>query len=361
MRPQLLFAEGLRATWAQKVPSALTVIVVALMCLTALSTVGRATANDRELAASLDGAGARLLTVTDGGGLGVVSSAVLGVVQQIEGVELAVALSSPKDVHNGVVSGGAPVPLWEISDVSAVVSVQDGRVPRPGEGTINAEIQQKLSLAHPAGFVEARDQSQYPIVSGATVLAGFEDLEAGVLVQGYESTSYTQLRVVIADVQEVPSVQRAVLSAFGPVDPTKLTVESPQALNVVSELVHGQLSRYNQSLLAMIMGVGALFIAIVVFSDVLLHRRDLGRRRALGATRADLSMLTVVRTMIPAAMGAILGTAAASIIFLARDIVLPWDLTVAIGWLAVVTSGLAAAAPAIWASMRDPVSVLRTP
>lgn len=361
MKPDVLFAEAARTAWAQKVPSALTMIVLAIMCFTALATVGRARANDNEMAASLDTAGARILKVSDSSRLNIISPAMLGVVEGMEGVETVVALSSPVDVHAGGVQGGSLIPLWEVSNAEAISNPVIGNLPLGGQGTVTSEVQKKLGLVQPSGYVEGRYQVQLPLVSQSRIRPGFEDLGSGVIVQADEETTYTQLRVIVASVEQVPGVQRAVLSMFGPVDPSKLSVESPRAMNTISEMLQNQLGRYNQSMLGLILGIGAVFIAIVVLSDVLLHRNELGRRRALGATRKDLSLLTVARTIVPAAVGAVIGSVSVLILFHLQGVNIPTDLATAIGWLAIVTVGLVALIPAIWASARDPVTVLRTP
>lgn len=61
-------------------------------------------------------------------------------------------------------------------------------------------------------------------------------------------------------------------------------VESPTGLAELTQAVGGQLAGYGRSLLLLILGVGAFFVGTVVLSDILIRRRDLGRRRTLGAT-----------------------------------------------------------------------------
>ena len=72
---------------------------------------------------------------------------------------------------------------------------------------------------------------------------------------------------------------------------------------------------FGRSLLLIILAVGGFFVASVVLADVLVHGRDLGRRRTLGAARV----------------------------------------------LAILAAVAAAVLPAIFAAVRDPVRVLRTP
>ncbi|MDN6567119.1 MAG: hypothetical protein L0K65_08740, partial [Actinomyces sp.] len=98
MSPWSLLGEALRSAWAQKIPSALIVLVTAAMSVSALTTVGQAAARDRDIREQLDLAGARALTVTDSLGQGLITPALLALVRDTSGVEQAVALSTPLDV-----------------------------------------------------------------------------------------------------------------------------------------------------------------------------------------------------------------------------------------------------------------------
>lgn len=138
-------------------------------------------------------------------------------------------------------------------------------------------------------------------------------------------------------------------------------VESPTGLAELTQAVGGQLAGYGRSLLLLILGVGAFFVGTVVLSDILIRRRDLGRRRTLGATRADLTALVTVRTITPAAIGALVGSLAASVVNASAGYPAPLDFTVAVAVLAVLTASLGALLPAGYAARRDPVNIMRTP
>jgi len=129
----------------------------------------------------------------------------------------------------------------------------------------------------------------------------------------------------------------------------------------LNQAVSDQLAGFGRSLLLMILGVGGLFVAAVVLADVLVRRRDLGRRRTLGITRGDLTALVTIRAAISAALGALLGATAGMITCTRIGYTPSISFTTAIAILAVLTAATAALAPAAYAARLDPVAVMRTP
>lgn len=105
-----------------------------------------------------------------------------------------------------------------------------------------------------------------------------------------------------------PATQR-VLSILRPQDPTKLIVETPQSLAPVQQEVADDLGDFSRGLLLGVLTAGASLIAVIVLADVLLRRADLGRRRALGATRTVITLIVAGRVIVPAVLGAGLGSA----------------------------------------------------
>ena len=100
---------------------------------------------------------------------------------------------------------------------------------------------------------------------------------------------------------------RSILSILAPTDVQGVQVDSPAALAETARDLNAQMSGFGRTLLLLILGAGGFFVAAVVLADVLIRRRDLGRRRTLGVTRADLIALVSLRTLITALLGAALG------------------------------------------------------
>ena len=92
-------------------------------------------------------------------------------------------------------------------------------------------------------------------------------------------------------------------------------------------------------------------MAIVVLADVLIRRRDLGRRRTLGIGRGDLILLVAVRTAVPALLGAVLGSGAGYAVVAGQGGTLGVDFVAAVAVLAALTALLASLAPAAFADV----------
>ncbi|HSN44583.1 MAG TPA: ABC transporter permease, partial [Propionibacteriaceae bacterium] len=96
-------------------------------------------------------------------------------------------------------------------------------------------------------------------------------------------------------------------------------------------------------------------------ADALIRRKDLGRRRTLGANRWDLTSLVALRATLVALIGALAG-AILGLVWTSRTAIhVPPSFAAALVALAVIAAGIASIAPAIYAARRDPVTVMRTP
>ncbi len=106
------------------------------------------------------------------------------------------------------------------------------------------------------------------------------------------------------------------------------------------------------------LATGAILVGVVAFADVLLHRRDIGRRRALGAPRWAVTALVVLRTTLAATGGALVGSVTALVIADARIPHAPsWSFGLATAILAVLAVAIATMPPALIAAGADPVTV----
>lgn len=361
MNPTELLRTAARTARQQLVASLLTLVVVGLMCATALATAGRATATDAALRASLDKAGARALSITDVKDLGVINSATCTVARGLSTVERAVALGRAYDMTLGATPGGNAVPVRPVNDPAAVATLTAGRWPGPNEVVLGPEAVAALRLRGPVGYLESKGGDEVAVVGFFAPRPGFEDL-TGLALRGWRAPGkLTELRVIVTDIAVLRDTQAEILGSFGTVDPQALSVTSPTGLATANQLVATELGAANRAALGLILAVGALFIGIVVLADVLLHRRELGRRRALGARRSDLTALYVVRTCLPGALGAGLGALSTWAYFASRGTDIPLPFVGAVAVLAVATVAVASLVPAAWAAHRDPVAVLRTP
>ena len=362
MRLTAIIREALTSAWASKVPSILVAVVSAAMCFVALMTVGQTAANQAAVQASLAGAGGRTLIVRDMTGLGFINERTLSVVNGLSSVDTAIAVAMPFDSTNGRLGpGGTLVTTWPVyGDLSSAVKLLLGRWPAPGEALITASAQAAMGLVAPTGFL-AHGTDQYPIVGLYAPLDGFDDFATGAVVNANSAIPANELRVVIGNISAAAATQSAVLQILAPSDPGGVSIQSPLGLSELSQTVGSQLAGFGRSLLLLILGVGGLFVAAVVLADVLVRRRDLGRRRTLGVTRADLVSLVTLRAAVSALIGAVIGSVAAVVVTSRIGYASSVGFATAIAILATLTAAIAALAPAAYAANTDPVRVMRTP
>lgn len=366
MRIGALIREVLASAFAQRVPTIMVAILVAAMCATTLTTVGRSAAAEAQVLTRLDSAGARYLKVRDAKDRGFITEAMVSLAAHISSVETAVGLTNAFDVVNGAIgAGGKKEPTWQVvGDISKVARLDSGRLPQPGEAIISHKAMAGLGLDGAAGFVSGTGAMvglQFPVVGVYRALEPFEAVGNGVLVSARPGTVAKSLDVVITSAVMVPTTQQSVLALLSRNDPQDISTESPMTLAKLQHQVMGDLGQYGRGLMLLVLGAGALLTAVVVLADVLLRRKDLGRRRALGAPRWVIVSLVVGRAVVAGLAGAIVGTLV-TVLVLAR-----WGQGPIVGFalgtalLAVLVAACSAVPPAIAASYQDPVKVLRTP
>jgi len=169
--------------------------------------------------------------------------------------------------------------------------------------------------------------------------------------------------IVIAESPElVAGVSGAVLSVLAADDMSKVTVHTSAALAELRGLIEGQLGSPSRGLvLAPLVLTGAL-VAILLYGLVMMRRKDFGRRRALGASRALIVGLLLVQTGMLAVVGITIGLVlSVFILAVSGD---PWSgatFTGALAILTLLTALIAALVPAVIASRREPIRELRVP
>lgn len=366
MRFGSLLRESLSTAWANKVPTALVALLVAIMCAATLATVGRTAAAEQQVADRLDAAGSRLLVVTDTRNGELITPAVVQQSRELSVTERAVGVAIPVDVVNKVVgAGGTRVPAWRIDgDLSEVLTLTAGRWPGPGEALVAEQAQLSLGMDDPVGAVQLASPMQvgdFSVVGSFAPKEPFGAYGAGLVIAADPGTPSDSLYVVVTDSALASAAQSAVLGLVAPPEFDSVSVDSPVALAELQAEVAADLGTFGRTLLLGVLGAGAFLVAIVVLADVLVRRKDLGRRRALGATRGAIVAMVIGRTLLPALLGAAIGVGAGLWIAARLAAIPPWPFTVGTAILAILTAVASAVLPALYAATRDPVRVLRTP
>jgi putative ABC transport system permease protein len=140
-----------------------------------------------------------------------------------------------------------------------------------------------------------------------------------------------------------------------------LSVQSPASLAALQGQVAGDLAVFGRQLLVLVLATGGTLTSVVALADGLLRRSDLGRRRALGASRTTLIALVLIRTSIAAATGVLAGSIIGQVTGTRWASSPPTSFAAGTAVLTLLVAVAAAIGPALLAATRDPVQVLRTP
>jgi putative ABC transport system permease protein len=363
MKLTALFAESFTSMRSRVVPSIMIALLVAAMCVITLITVGRTAAGEREVEAQLTEAGSRHLIISDAKDLGFISEETVRTIADLSSVDNVLGLSVPIDVSNRAVGSGNLVPAWQVTgNLPESLTLQAGRWPQPGEGLISDQAADALGMDAPFGAVTpGRNSASVSVVGSFVAPAPYSQLNDGVIVAASDGQAVHSLDILIGTAGAAQATEQAVTGVLARTDPSDLRIQSPRTLADVQTAVLGGIGQTNRSIAALVLGGGAMLVAIVTLSDVLLHRADLGRRRALGATRWVLTSLVVIRTLLAGVIGAALGTLGATIAMAATGESVDLSFAVGVTVLSVLAAVASAIPPAAIAAFQDPVRVLRTP
>lgn len=364
MTPALI-REAIASARSQPVASIVTILIVAGMILTVMLTTGRTVGAEQEVLGTIDSAGTRSIVVRADSTAGI-TSGVLDRLSQIEGIEWAAGFSSVVDATNAAIPDGIKVPVRRAYGAQLDALGMPPVSPLPdGIAWASRSALEELGMPDHAGGITLGDGSSYGVRGPIDIPDFLADVEPAILVPR-PSTRIDEpiaVLVVIADTPDlVAPVTDIVLSVLGADDPTKVTVETSEALAHLRSLIEGQLGSFSRGLVVAVLGLTGSLVGILLLGLVLMRRKDFGRRRALGASRALIVGLVLSHTAILAALGVLVGMGGSiAILLVGGDPCPSMAFSVALGTLAILTAVVSAILPAAVASRRDPIRELRVP
>ena len=363
MRVISVFREAAASARAQPVASTLTILMIAGMVIAVMLTTGRTVGAEQRVLGSLDDLGTRSILIRADDTAGVTSD-VLDRIATLDQVEWATAFTSAVDAANTLVPDGTKVATRFA--YGAHLNVLGIPVTQPGPGELaygSARALEILGLPDVAGSITLTSGTQYGIGGKLRTPDFLDSFEPLVLIPGSGADSSRPVNVilVVADTPaQVAPVSRAVLSVVGADDPTKVTVQTSEALAQLRGLIEGQLGAFSRGLVIVLLLVTGTLVAVILFGLVMMRRRDFGRRRALGASRGLIILLLLIQTGMLGVMGATVGIVISSVALIAAGDPMPnMTFISALGALTIVTALISALAPAVVASRREPIRELR--
>jgi len=327
--------------------------------LAVLGVVGMNFEGQAAILARVDETGARIITVTSAGDSGaVLPAAAVERIGNLQGVAWVIGLGPVADVRNGL--GVGPAPLLTIRAVRAPITL----TPEASRGLDGAYVSTtsatRLGLS---GAYGALAPGSIPVLGWFRARDPLGALDAFALLPRHDDTQLLE-RIIVAvdDVGWVDLTTAHIRDLVGSDATAVSTVTGSEALIAAREAIRNEVGRRDRLLVLVLMGAAMLAAAAVVSVGTLSTRRDFGRRRALGATRGQLTMLVMLTTFWPSVAGAAAGVLGGwayltSQLGHAADPEFP----AAIGVLVVLALVVASIVPAAHAATRDPLRVLRMP
>lgn len=365
VNPGAVIAEAVASARSQPVASTLTVLIVAGMIVAVMLTTGRTVAAELGVLSTIDSAGTRSITIRAEGGAGVTSD-VMDRIAGVEGIEWAAGFSSAIDATNTAIPDGTRVPVRYAYGTHLDRLGIPTASPVPGRlAYASAAALGQLGLPDVAGSVTLTTGADYALAGQLTVPDFLTEFEPVVLIPQPDPTGAETVNILVVTADRpdlVAPVSDAVLSLLAADDPSKITVQTSEALAQLRALIQGQLGSFSRGLVLVMLAVTGTLVAIILYGLVMMRRKDFGRRRALGATRGLIVGLILTQTAILALTGTLAGTGIALVVLLTTGDPLPGlAFLAATGILATATATLAALIPALIASRREPIRELRVP
>ncbi|MEW6871690.1 ABC transporter permease [Trueperella pyogenes] len=360
MRLPRILDLALRASLSQPVAALLIMVVAAFLCGGVLATVGRSAAIEHRLFNDMESPSARMLIVRDISRVGFINSETVTSIKGLTVVDNVLGVGHPRDVRNGLLAGVEAIPIWEVSQADVAGRLLSGRYPRAGEAMLTPKALSAQRLSGPTGYLESAQGKQYPVVGVFQPSPAFDRFAAGGVVTA-ENSTYAEAHVLVRSIRQAHKASQLVLSILGDPPTESVGIDMPTGLDLYAQTVADEVSAHNRTTLFSALIGGTVLIGAVVFVDVLLGRNDIGRRRALGISRTDLTIFTTLRTFIPATIGAMAAAVGVAGYFRWTQTAIPWKISIAIIILTLATAAISSLLPALWAARRDPVAVLRTP
>lgn len=364
--PAALIREILTSAWSQRVSTIVTALIIGGSALTILLTSGRSAAAEASVLATIDAQGTRSVTVQVKGEDPALTRTMVDDLDRMPEVEDVLGFGPVEDVTVAAVPDGTRVgSRTAYGRLSGVRVEQSPDQPLGAGAWVTSRASHTLGMPSAAGAVHVVDGAEHHITRLVDLPDYLAGLEPAVLIPiDTDDTDAGFATIVIlartpAAVTVVADYARSLLVDL---PRENVTVSTSEQMAELRRVVGGQLTAQGRAIVLGVLGGATLATLVNVWGLALMRRRDIGRRRALGATRATIMTLMIGQVTVAALTSAIIG-AGIGVALLARGDApipnLPYITAVVLALTGI--SAIAAGIPALIASRRDPLSELRVP
>lgn len=343
------------------VPTAVAVLVLFAGTTAVFGTTGIALASQQRTLVRLNSPQGRLITITDAQGTAGLSAESVAAVSGLSGVEWAAGIGPATDAGNVNLPSAVTVPArFFYGDLPPVIraSTDAGR----GQALTGPGLATTLRLGDGVGAISSRIQSA--VVVGSFVADDpLTALNHNVLVRGTaDEGRLLTLWVSAQNIAGLPALRDAVSATVIADQPASLRIDTADELASLSEGVITDMARAAQLTISGLLVAVTILVSAVQFGRVAGMARDIGRRRALGASQS----LIVTQVLAHAGLCGLLGTTLGVATGLALSAVIahslpPASFCTGVAVLMMLAALAGALPPAIRAARLDPVRILRVP
>lgn len=350
--------ESLRTLRASPATSALLTLIAAAATSVILLATAETLQAERTILGSLEAPELRLIILRDIDGSAGLPVQAADRIQAASSVEWAVGLGDAEDV--AVFEGGPAVPLRALFG-TAPPPLRLPRTYYEGNVALGDRAVVKAGLIDGLGTVSSRTRT-YSAGGRFDVEEPLGFLASSGARQPEQGEQPSQIAILTEEVAALDATARFAVNAAGAASPTRLSISMPDDIETLRSAIAGEIGNSGRSLTLLVLtGAGGL-LALVTSVGVVLKRADLGRRRALGATRGYIIQLVLSQAAVTSLTGAVVGAAASHLYRWSSSQLAPsLEFSIAAVVLVTAASMMAGLIPAIGASLSDPVKVLRIP
>jgi len=286
----------------------------------------------------------------------------------LPGVETAVGLTPVRSATNAMIPGNdTTVGYFTITVLAGddPFVLTAGRTPRHGEALVTAPAAERLRMDVPQTSTLNVDGEHVPIVGGfATIgLGRISELLAtsALTLAPPTDEGYGLIVLTVARPADLRVVVDRLPVLFSDRTPTDYTAEYDDRLVDVEATVarSGRRSVRSTAIAIAIVGAGVQAVATAV--NALTQRREIARRRALGATRSMVLGAIVTETVVLTGVGAVVGATAAVAYLSRKGMDVDPGIAPNAAVFVVLASALAAVPGGLFGALQDPAKILRVP
>jgi putative ABC transport system permease protein len=363
---------GASAGHARRRPGLTTAAVLASALAAGSLTylVGSATSTSNALLADFNEPDSRsiLIRATNTEPAGLLDSTSVAALVSLSGIEASVGLSPVSTATNqAIVGADDAIGFFEITPLTGPDPYEliTGRSPGPGEALISDSGAARINATIPLASGIDVEGEQFGIVG--TYAVKDNSRIAALIASSALTTNATRpsgfalVAITVKAPADLATVIAALPIVFSTRAPSDYSAEYDPRLADVQQSISESSKRGVRTTALGVTGAGAVITALVTAINALTQRREIARRRALGATRALTVAVLATETTVLAALGATCGVLAAAGALAVQHEYRAVALAGAAAVLVTSTAALAALPGALFGAYQDPAKTLRVP